>query len=281
MPSSPKPFSRRPRRGSRRWRRATHPRDLRKVNRPDSDSPDPMNGFAGLFAGDQLVSPHGKGRCDVEGVEGGKAGIGSDVKRFLEEGRLKRRPNVDALKKRLVKCAFVCPLVESRFGENLEPNEEAGRKRPFRIVQNGKRHWGAREASPSRRNQHARINEGNLQKSRSLTPPRRSTISRSRSSQSSRGSPEATIRFRSSQSRRPRGVLGLNSSPGTRGGAVSGSLFALLAMTTKSYLQMTPLSMSSASARPLLSHHRPSAEQKMPVSSRHAPFLWKTSIMPS
>jgi len=102
--------------------------------------------------------------------------------------------------------------MERGLGQDLQLDEHAGSERSSGVVEDLK--GPARHLRIAARGRDQDIDEGDLQREGSAAPPRRSAISRSRSSQSSRGSPDSTIRLRISQSLRPSGVRGWNSSSG-------------------------------------------------------------------
>src|SRR5205823_4119654 len=80
--------------------------------------------------------------------------------------------------------------VEGGFWEDFKTNIKTGRKDAFPISENRPSFGELLWSSPGGGNQDSGVNERDLQSSSSLTPPRRSAISRSRPSWSSQGLPE-------------------------------------------------------------------------------------------
>ena len=160
------------------------------MNRSDGDPPDAMNWFTPFLAGDQFVSPDRKGCCDVESIEGRKTTLNGDLKRILHKSLIRRRPEANRLKKTAVETTLSFLAVEGGFWEDFQTNISTGCKDDFPISENRPRLGEHLWSSTGGGNQDSRVNERDLQSSASLTPPRRSAISRSRPSQSSQGLPE-------------------------------------------------------------------------------------------
>jgi hypothetical protein len=167
-----------------------------------------MNRFTRLLAGDQLIGSNGESSSNVESIEGRETKISRYAPSFFEKIFLEGSPRLDFPEKLLIEGSLSSSSVKKCLRNDLKTNEGARGKISLGIIQNGQCRQRILEVTTSSGYQHTRIDKSYLQRSRSLTPPRRSATSRSMPSLSSKGSPEATICFRSSQRRRPRGVLG-------------------------------------------------------------------------
>ena len=111
--------------------------ELRRMNRPDGDSLDPVDRLARFLAGDELVSTNRESCRDMESIKSGETGLGCDPQGILEEPSSKRGPVLDALEELFVEGSLVYLPVKDCFWQNLETNKSAGGEGTPRIIQDG------------------------------------------------------------------------------------------------------------------------------------------------
>ena len=175
-----------------------------------------------------------KRSSDMKGIKSRESELLGKGLGTIRQAGIRLGPALDSGEEGLVEGDLVEPLVEHRFRQDFETKERAGREGTMWITKNLIGSASDPVGPPSRGDQDSRIDEGQRQ---ALDPPRRSATSRSIPSQSRRGSPESTIRWRICHSRLPSGVCGTGSSSRISCGTGVSSLRSLpgLAMTSLSY----------------------------------------------